>query len=613
MRRFYLLAAIASFASISGCYWDSELYDTFVADDGNVEHCPGMASIRYYTDKKYDTDSNNQTDFIKCDSAPDTKPDDITCEKDGVKVRYDSGKWKPVNPSSDTPSSDKPDKNQTDLIKDLTGKHASMALSFEHKICPKNFFCKTEDKEAYCTNKEIIVQEVVCGEGTKKCGDACYDTKTDTNHCGECGNDCLKLDLSPNASTYKCESGKCVPVCKKGYHLVTETLSNNENNFTCAPDTPDNCSQLNCTTLAGWDAGECNEGDCVVTKCKPSFYLASDGTCKTHTREHCGQENAKCQEGEKCIYDSEKEEASCLKKTCEELGAYTCPNGDCKTKSDETNCGDDCTNCTSIANALDFSCKEGKCVFKCLQGYHQNAKGDACEIDSPEACGSFDKACQPHQICNKGECECDSQYADCDENGSCETNLEEYGLVSCNQCMAGYTACGKKLNAEGAPISLCLNLNLNSTQFNIQSIPAFACAALCNYDDWKINDSSNPCTVDKYICCVDNNNDKNRWHTKVSNCSIDTPLCTNNSKVAFTYLDKGTLEKKLTQPISVINNQQLPNGAKFYTYRVNNCSYKNTCQINIKLKNGNLDRNETVTTNDKGKEKTFYPLVVECQ
>lgn len=626
VRRFYLLAAIIGFAGISGCYWDSELYDTFVADDGNVEHCPEVASIRYYTDKKYDTNSDNQKKIpIVCTENNGI----IACEKDDVKVRYDSGSWKPVNNDSNTTSSDKPDDKQTELIKDLAGKRASMALAFKHDICPKNFFCKGDDQATYCTNKEIIVQEVVCGEGLHTCGDnICHDIKTDLKHCGECNKPCP--ESSTTASAYKCESGDCVPVCRKGYHLVTQTTSNDQKEFKCTPDTPDNCSQLNCTNLAGWDAGECNEGDCVVTKCKPSFYLASDGTCKTHTKEHCGQENVACQKEEKCIYDSEKEEASCLQKTCEELGVRTCPNGNCQPQSDETNCGDDCINCTSIANALNFSCKEGKCAFKCLQGYRPNETGDACECDlgyhknedetqciedTVDECGSERKKCTYQEICENGSCkhiaQCLEKY-DCDRDGKCETSLMDYGLESCEKCGSGYTQCGRTKTRSDVDIPLCLKL---------EGISENECAAICNYNDWRMtNETSSDCPVDKYISCAYKG--EQRYHTKVKTCLTDENLCNienyeiiNDSNknrykeaqtIKYIYLDKNALEDYLKIPQRPTNS--LPETAAFFTYRVNTCLHKNKCRLDY----DNYKKSETKTTNTKPKV-TFYPLLVKCE
>lgn len=45
--------------------------------------------------------------------------------------------------------------------------------------------------------------EVRCDSGLTACDGACVDTKTDPDHCGECGNSCQLLGLS------LCNRGAC--------------------------------------------------------------------------------------------------------------------------------------------------------------------------------------------------------------------------------------------------------------------------------------------------------------------------------------------------------------------------------------------------------------------
>lgn len=642
MRRFYLLAVIVGFAGISGCYWDSELYDTFVADDGNVEHCPGMASIRYYTDKKYDTNSNNQKNYITCTENNGI----IACEKDDVKVRYDSGSWKPVNNDSNTTSSDKPDDKQTELIKDLAGKHASMALAFKHKICPKNYFCKNDD-EFFCSNKEIIVQEVVCGEGLQTCGDnICHNIETDPNHCGTSCEDCHQLGLPDNASTHTCESGECVPVCDEEYHVE----ENEKNGKTCVEDDQFNCKGKNCKdTIPGWATGRCETGVCKIEKCQDNMYL-SDNKCEVVSNANCGGVGKSCNVNENCVYNNGNYE--CQHILCEDLDSSLRDCGDrgCLPESPVT-CGKTCINCYDVQfeHASKRSCKNEQCEFECDAGYHKNKKGDSCETDSPEACGSWNTPCQEdNRECKNGSCECIRDHADCDDNGSCETQLSTnhlqscnvcisdfedcdgngscetqlsvYGLKRCNECLDGYTKCGTINIEKNVKIPLCLKLAPPQNN-GFEQVSENACEILCNYDNWQANNTINTeekCPADRYVCCGED--DTPKWHTKVNKCYTNEGLCESSNysvdnkyketakkskQLLRTYFDKNQLDKYLeTGKVSTQPKYGDEKKDTFKAYWVKTCQPMTVCHIVTSSP-------DTINANTKPKD-SFSPLIVEC-
>ena len=565
-----------------------------------------MQSIRYYIDKKNDTISNMQTNYIKCKKDGDK----IECEKDGVKVRHVSGKWKPVDDNGEI-SSDKPNAEQKELIDYLTGKHASMSLSFNHEICTKTFFCKEDGEEVYCSNKEIIIQEVVCGEGLKKCDDnICHDIRTDPNHCGDCENKCSST-APDNGSQYICESGKCVPVCDDGYHVEEDE----KNEKKCIEDNQFNCKGVNCTeTIPGWSTGKCEAGKCTIETCQDNMYL-SNNKCEVVSNANCGEFGKSCGLNENCVYNNGNYE--CQSISCEDIDSTLrdCGEKGCLPEATYA-CGSECINCyeQSIDHASRRSCDGGKCVFECDSGYHKNEAGDACEQDSPEACGAWNNACLSNQTCNNGKCECKEGYADCDNDGNCETNLEAYGLESCDKCGSTYTQCGKTKTKDYREIPLCLTLN---------GISEMECAAICNYDDWKLNNEiAQQCPVDKYISCEKDGTE--RYHTKVNTCIANENPCNIDKytvlhdkhdkkkeyyrearSIKYVYLDKAALERYL----NILQTTVSPPGkANFYTYRVNTCKYKNNCRLD----NGGYNAQETKTTNTDP-EKTFYPLLVKCE
>ncbi len=349
--------------------------------------------------------------------------------------------------------------------------------------------------------------EIVCQCDTGYAGDiceSCDDGYQDKNGDSTCRKDCASsgLNCSPNGYCSD-ESGEALCLCDEGYsgslcndcaagyHAEAQAcvLDTTCTESSCAfrGSCEDNSGVVVCTCDEGYAGSYCDE-------CAPGYHEnASQDACTKDpcdpdpcTGEHqiCEADgNCGCQDG----YQDNDQNLSCLV-DCQTAQLSCSEHGNCSDASGQAICdcdlgyiGEACDACAGgyhIEDSLcvaDSDCLEASCshrgtcddstgvvVCTCEEGYdgthcetcdtdngyHLNAKGDACTNDpcDPNPCiGSY-------QFCNaQGACECIAGYQDNDGDEECSANCavaaltcdhhgvcnDEDGSVGCD-CDPGY-------------------------------------------------------------------------------------------------------------------------------------------------------------------------------
>jgi hypothetical protein len=204
----------------------------------------------------------------------------------------------------------------------------------------------------------------VCPDDLHDCGDACVDTNSDPDNCGQCGNGCGELmccsGVCTDVSSDPENCGECQGVCDPG--LVCA-----EGSCTCAEGAA-NCDG-SCVDLSS-DANNC--GECGYT-C-PSGQDCVDAKC------NCPEDNIPC--GDSCCGSGlECTEEGCME-PCDP-GYLRC-NGACiDPSSDPANCG-----------GCDFPCS----LPDCCGGQCTDVASD------PNNCGYCGTVCSSGYECLAGEC-----------------------------------------------------------------------------------------------------------------------------------------------------------------------------------------------------------------
>lgn len=309
--------------------------------------------------------------------------------------------------------------------------------------------------------------------------------------------------------------------------------------------------------------------------------------------------------------DSEVYDASlnaCRKMVCEDLGYKACEgkNG-CFERNNIHTCGNTCMDCTTIEHtAGKISCQNEKCVFECIDDYHKDDLGIACEEDTLTDCGTAHKQCGINQICENGDCVRDANCLDCNGDGVCETHLDEYGLKSCSACADDYAACGETKSSNGIAIPLCLKLTVGTTDENIKDVKKTSCDVLCNYDDWQPRYETAEMCPGKHLYCEDKNNDENSFPVQYSCQSDCNAYDSIHSLITTTYLLIDETYSKLEGTDYLIDISFTPPepGDYSYSFKVNTCQSKQKCQLNI---NGYEDEHIVPVSGIY-----TYPFDIEC-
>jgi hypothetical protein len=204
----------------------------------------------------------------------------------------------------------------------------------------------------------------VCPDDLHDCADACVDTDSDPDNCGQCGNGCGELT---------CCSGVCIDVSSD----------------------PDNCGECQGVCDSGL---VCVEGSCT---CDGGTNYC-DGSCVDLLSDanNCGECAFVCPSGQVCVD-----------------GQCTCPE-------DSIPCADSC--CDPGLECTDEVCVEpcdpsyllcnGTCIDPSTHPTHCGACGNACSLpdccggqctdvtNDPGNCGFCGNVCSTGEECQYGEC-----------------------------------------------------------------------------------------------------------------------------------------------------------------------------------------------------------------
>ena len=362
--------------------------------------------------------------------------------EDGSCIACSEGRW--------DCNADPKDNCETDLFTDP--KNCGMC----GKICPG-----TSARRAVC-------RQGVCGDcpaGSLDCNDNGEDgcetlVNSDISSCGACGKVCPKI---PNGVA-ACVNGRCgLGHCNRDYADCNSDLSDGcEDDIRLDPANCGGCGEL-CQSTTRADV-ECQEGTCVVTRCKTGF--ASCGSkpvqaCDTDTRtdvDNCGG----C--GVRCPFVATQR--ACAASVC---GSQACDaqHADCDAavpgcetdlQKDPLHCGGCATPCSnSLPNVVSVVCDKGKCLIgQCAPGYaHCDVTiNNGCEsrLDSDiNNCGGCGVRCEAPAnthvatvSCINGQCRvasCQAGFGDCDENinTGCESDLAS-NVSHCGICNNGCQA-----------------------------------------------------------------------------------------------------------------------------------------------------------------------------
>ena len=262
----------------------------------------------------------------------------------------------------------------------LSGDEAELYyLAFKYSVCPQNMKCMTDkNKEHYCE-----IKETECSGDFVKCNNECFNIMTDNMNCGECNSPCETRDI-PHSKTVACMEGVCTAIyCIDGFHVNNQT---NE----CEPDNTTSCGGTDCTKTPGWISGYCQDDTCVTEQCSIGYHVFNqmDETNEYHS---CEVDNVE-------------------------------------------RCGDPYIKCESSEGVESLECIEGDCMIsKCTEGYHLSQNKDKCELNTPKACGSYNKDCYSDPTWGNGDDIYDDQDGYCDETLNCFANSCAEGYHPYNQ------------------------------------------------------------------------------------------------------------------------------------------------------------------------------------
>lgn len=309
-----------------------------------------------------------------------------------------------------------------------------------------------------------------CSSGFENCdgipSNGCETPLNTSVNCGSCGAACALANATASCTSGTCALTKCSPGFDDCDKLSDTGCESN------AQTDPANCGT--CGTKCSANQ-VCQAGKCIVSNCTPPTANcdANPADCETNTDTsvaHCGfcnnpcnlpNANAGCSGGK------------CTVTTCK-AGFADCdglPANGCETSLGTTSncklCGD---TCSGGANVVTATCGPSGCAVTCAGGFSNcnGAVGDGCEVQlatDPKHCGSCAKDCavgapagtQPGCTANACTYNCGVGTADCDKNGTCETNLntsaQNCGVCgrSCGttQCIGGFCDPEKVVTAAG--------------------------------------------------------------------------------------------------------------------------------------------------------------------
>ena len=338
-----------------------------------------------------------------------------------------------------------------------------------------------------------VREQLSCTPRQTECADACTNTKSDPDHCGECGHEC---ESGEGCLAGKCERFGCAPGQVECEGQCVDLQRDAQNCGACgdACDPGMVCSDGDCFTSCPGDQLACDGGCvdphadeqyCGATQCSTETGMGGGGP--THDGSVCSA-GERCEEGrcevsctagrivcgDECV-DPLRDPDFCGATTCQDgptsgtacgLGevcveggcATSCPdgqlacNGICiDPETDNQFCGASLCSDEASGGTVDEGencsggdrCQAGQCVASCSVGEvvcestcvnpltdRQYCGATACEDDATSG-----DICQAGEICVDGACEtsCPAALLECDD--SCIDPSDD-------EMFCGATACG---------------------------------------------------------------------------------------------------------------------------------------------------------------------------
>ena len=459
---------------LSGCTWESTLYNQFVGADGHIVSCVGYCDTRDVDiDREKCTGDGltwieahclnplNGTILQGIETSATCEGSDhewqnahceVTSEFGCYKVR---GTWIPYQ-------YDMLDLGNGEYIREVTrgyacGKYADVIQATKATVCPpeavslfeasqQNKICPNTAPNCLSYSPEIhddVHTETAqtramcssCAEGMAICYEnnkfQCVDLNTSVNHCGICGNKCDANET--------CIDSQCIakPECLDlKCNDINQTCVHPSANETCGAtcDNPDGerCDQskgLSCTTISeGVYACTCASG--ILN---PSGYCVNPAANETCNATKANPEGKPCPSGLACRPTSDNKAYECV---CAKSWEVTCHDATSDYCVDPTSEHEHCGAPRDLAcqPAPDYQCGPSqKCVnsnCECLPEFA--ACGNRC-IDSsldPDYCGAKGKcnqadpgsadwqgkSCGAHAYCSKSQCLCEAGYIMCQDH-----------------------------------------------------------------------------------------------------------------------------------------------------------------------------------------------------
>ena len=470
--------------------------------------------------------------------------------------------------------------------------------------CIQDSITKCGDDELDCTSYDGYVKDKwMCYDGkcmANECskGYHVYNANNlpceadTTDNCGTHGNKCV---LSSGANSMLCMDKKCIvagcrtydydlldkPELKTGetygYHM---NITNDE----CVRNSIEECGFFDnkCTSMMGWESGECSEGHfCRAKTCLEGYHpFEHDGKieCEAHSNINCGGHANQCPESAPFCLSSGNCTTGCPS------GTQQC-NGTCVSIIDnEYHCGA-CNHDCHMEHTDSVECKNSECkVISCESGYFVN--NNKCEPNTKDNCGEYGKLCNDvanaNVACNEGECvieSCLSGFGDCDhvfDNG-CEVKFADLNMSSCNSCFVGFGDCNNSIVDSGMSVGDgcetkleqygLANCNLCKNEYR-RYYKDSECSSCSNDSECECtkyrNEKSDKCV--EYVC-------SQKCGTLTTDKNIIIPLCLKlddriGRKYCEVYCNEIDQNRRNSYQIEGEWNER---------YLLNHCSSKQTC------------------------------------
>ncbi|MBQ9817939.1 MAG: hypothetical protein IJM59_10825 [Proteobacteria bacterium] len=346
-----------------------------------------------------------------------------------------------------------------------------------------------------------------CAEGFHLSADLKNCEANDTSKCAPVDSaEAQDCSIVANATQTECVKGLCkAKQCIQGYHLSqdkSECVANS--NSLCAP--PNSHTTVDCTAIANADTAVCENGACIVNKCKENYHISKDSkSCSANTNTACAPTTGSTEENCQSIINASNTE--CVKGICKVLecksGFHVSPDNKSCVSNESTKCappgGGQEINCNdAIIDSAATTCNAGVCeVVECAVDHHPSSDKKSCIKNTATACASTKSSATVNcnskisnsatTTCTKGVCKvtnCAANHHISDANAtSCSANsatscaaTNSSSAVNCNTTITNSvtTAC----TSGACTVSNCKSgFHLNSAKTACVETTAAACAA----------------------------------------------------------------------------------------------------------------------------------------